>query len=604
MTTTSTSSTPEPLLDLQRLVAGIRWRRRIWVSVGLLGLLVGALLAVLVPPPPTAVARLLIVHENDQESVGGSLMETDVALFETTQIAAAALERIDTDERPADFLASYAGEGLTGNVLELTVRGSSDRDAVVRAQALAEAFIANHVQRTMAAANAEAQALIDRRIQVEDELAEVDDSIAATTAGAAGGTVVELDALYTRRTELTTQIQELGQRAQEAGTGAPRVAAGTQVVDGPRVITDSLLVTGVTYAAMGLVLGLGAGLALATVASVVQDRPVLRRDIAAHLGASVIAQLPAPRRGPARLWRRSRAVSERERAAATLVRAVRDDPGAVSLLELGCPRTVAALALEIAEELAVDCPVVVVDDLPGRHLRKLTRETESPIRILDGAECPVDWPSPAPERERHLGVGSVGPGTAWTDLGQLGSQTLLVVRAGYASTLWLHTVARQLADAQIPVIGVLLVHPDPRDRSDGTLWDGLHTALRGRGALRADSAPEAVMPTREERQAPGDAPASTGAAVAGWASRTDELPTDKLPAVGSDPLGVDETVRLQARTPNNASVPNAGSIPPDRPLGLLVLHRLGRGSSLSLPSTAPGEDRERAVNDSAPPTWN
>jgi hypothetical protein len=31
---------------------------------------------------------------------------------------------------------------------------------------------------------------------------------------------------------------------------------------------------------------------------------------------------------------------------------------------------------------------------------------------------------------------------------------------------------------------VVLVHPDPRDRTDGTLWDGLHTALRGRAAAR------------------------------------------------------------------------------------------------------------------------
>ena len=29
------------------------------------------------------------------------------------------------------------------------------------------------------------------------------------------------------------------------------------------------------------------------------------------------------------------------------------------------------------------------------------------------------------------------------------------------------------------MIGVVLIDPDPRDRTDGTLWDGLHTALRG-----------------------------------------------------------------------------------------------------------------------------
>lgn len=503
MTVTSTSSAPEPLLDLQRLVAGIRWRRRSWVSLGLLGLFAGALLALLVPPPPTAVAQLLVVHENDQESTDGSLMETDVALLQTTQIAAATLERINAPDRPEDFLKSYKGKGLTSNVLQLTVQGPSDRDAVVRAQALAEVFIADHIHRTEAVAKAEAQVLIDRRVQAERELAEVDDAIAAAAAGRAEGTATGLEALYGRRGELTTQIQELGQRAEEAGVGAPRVAAGTQIVDSPRLITDSPLRTGATYATVGLILGLGLGLALAAVVSVVQDRPVLRRDIAAHLGASVIAQLTAPRRGPAGLWRRSRSFTERKRVAATLVRILRDNPGAVSLLELGCPRITAGLALDMAEELATEHPVVVIDDLPGRQLRKLAGRTGSPIQILDGTERPVGRPSSLPQPQRHLGVGSVGPGAAWTDLARLGSETLLIVRAGHSNTLWLHTVARQLADAPIPVIGVVLVHPDPRDRSDGTVWDALHTALRGRVARSAD-------PTL-----------------------SDELPTDATPAVES-----------------------------------------------------------------------
>jgi hypothetical protein len=56
---------------------------------------------------------------------------------------------------------------------------------------------------------------------------------------------------------------------------------------------------------------------------------------------------------------------------------------------------------------------------------------------------------------------------------------VLVVRAGHGSAAWLHTVARQLADQRIAVIGVVLIDPDPRDHTDGTLWDGLHTALRG-----------------------------------------------------------------------------------------------------------------------------
>ncbi|MEV4233173.1 polysaccharide biosynthesis protein, partial [Streptomyces bobili] len=64
-------------------------------------------------------------------------------------------------------------------------------------------------------------------------------------------------------------------------------------------------------------------------------------------------------------------------------------------------------------------------------------------------------------------------------------RTVLVVRAGLGSAAWLHTVARQLADQRIAVIGVVLIDPDPRDRTDGTLWDGPHTASRVRGGRPA-----------------------------------------------------------------------------------------------------------------------
>ncbi|MFE0766021.1 polysaccharide biosynthesis protein, partial [Streptomyces smyrnaeus] len=74
---------------------------------------------------------------------------------------------------------------------------------------------------------------------------------------------------------------------------------------------------------------------------------------------------------------------------------------------------------------------------------------------------------------------------AWADLRHLGTRTVLVVRAGHGSAAWLHTVARHLADQRIPVIGVVLIDPDPRDRSDGALWDGPTTALRGRSERSA-----------------------------------------------------------------------------------------------------------------------
>lgn len=463
----------QPLLDLSRLLAAVRRRRRVWLSLGLAGLLAGGLLAVFLPTPPTAVTRLLIVHENDQPTDGGSLMRTDIALLETTRIASAALESIGVNESPEEFLKTYEGTGLTSNVLELKVEAATDADALARAKALGDTFIADHKRRIQTAADAQARALNDQRGRAERELAQVDASIAQTPVDASGQTAAELETLYGRRAELASQISELARQAEEAAIGAPGVVAGTQLVDAPRILPNSLLLTGATNSAIGLVLGLAVGLTFAAVSGVVRDRPVLRRDISFALGAPVIAQLPAT---GARPWRRKRTEREWHRIAAVLARLVRKDAAPTALLELGCANTAATLATRIAAELATTGPVLVVDSLPGGPVREpraaATGETRSTVRVVGRDELPTT------REARVLGVGTVRPATEWTDLPELGRRVLLVVRAGHAPASWLHVVARQLAELGIAVLGVVLVDPDPADHTDGTLWDGLHAALR------------------------------------------------------------------------------------------------------------------------------
>ena len=474
-------SGPAPLLDLRQLIISLRWRKRVWLSCAVLGLLVGTVLAVFLPAPPAAVTRLLIVHENDDPNDGGSLIETDLALLDTVHIAQATLWRLGSAEDPQRFRKSYEATALTNNVAELTVTAPTATQARARARALAETFIADHVTRTEEAANATARALRDQWRQAQRELARVNDEIVAAAADPYLNPAT-LGSLYSRRADIASQVSDLSKRATEANIGAPRVAAGTAIVDPPYIARESATMTLATYGGAGLAFGLAAGLALAAMASVVRDRPVLRRDIADELGASVLAQLPLRRRGPARLLHRPRK-GQRARIATTLGRALRpgdDTVAPVSLLELGCAPAAAELAVDTA--LALSGPVLVVDDLGTRHLTALVDRCGDSVRIVTAADYLSGAELPGP-REQCLGVGSIGPGTAWTDLAALGRQTVLVVRAGHATAAWLHTVARQLADAGIAVIGIVLIQPYPRDRTDGTLWDGLHTALRGR--LRA-----------------------------------------------------------------------------------------------------------------------
>ncbi|MFF2040595.1 Wzz/FepE/Etk N-terminal domain-containing protein [Kitasatospora sp. NPDC058170] len=483
MTTRTTSDSPAaaPLVDLQALVVSVRRRRRLWCVLALLGLLAGAALAVLQPAPPTAVVKVLVAHQEDQPNDPGTLIRTDVALLQTTGIAGKALQSLGSSEKPEDFMKDYGGIGLTNTVLQITVSGHSEGEAVARAKALADAFVADHLRRIQEVADAQAKALLDQRDRLREELAKVNQSIADASAPSAPKASANLESLYASRAELTSRITDFGQRAAEARIGAPRLVAGTQIVDSPRAVRQSKVTTLVTDAGMGSVLGLVLGLAVAAVGSVVADRPVLRRDIAANLGASVIAELRRPAGGgagrPPGRWRGRRAREARTRLTRTLARTVGGSSEAVSLLELGCARSTSAIARDLAGALGEERPVVLVDELPGPRLARRGRTPGEPAAV--GGESGAGGGAAAGQ-EHRLGVGSVAPGTAWTDLRHLGTRTVLVVRAGHGSTAWLHTVARQLADQDIPVIGVVLIDPDPRDRTDGTLWDGPRTPARGR----------------------------------------------------------------------------------------------------------------------------
>lgn len=476
MTGDSGTTSAAPLVDLARLVAGIQWRRRLWMSGVLFGLFAGVLFTIVSPALPMAATSILVAHSDDEKTQPETLMQTDVVLCHTSEVAGAALKELNIIKRLGDFLDTYHCTAAAPHVLTITAAAASKPEAVRHAQAIADAFIADHVKRTQDAADAQANTLLDRRARLERTLATLNTTIASATAPA------QLDALYNARGALTSQILDLARQADDARSGVPTVVAGTRLVDPARALPSRQLRAAATDTGVGLVLGLGVGLAASAVLSVTQDRPVLRRDIAAELGVSIIAQLPCPPRGPRRLWRRSRHVRDTQRVAATLTRVVRSARHPVSLLEIGCPGTAAALALEIAGRLAPERPVVIVTGIGQDNLLDAARASGNPAKIVDVADVSSREPSRSGPREVWLGVGTVGPGSTWVDLRRLGADTLLIVRAGHATTLGLHTVARQLAQSEISPIGVVLVHPYPNDRSDGTLWEGLHAVLRDRAA--------------------------------------------------------------------------------------------------------------------------
>jgi len=158
------------LIDLSGLVAGVRWRRRLWGTLALVGLLLGLAAGTVLPTRSTASADLFVVHENEDSGDGQSLMKTDLALLQTTTIANEALGELRNGMTPEKFLSTYSGAIVANNILQVTARGSDDAEALARVQAVADAFIAVHVQQSTDAAKANADAYAAQRAEVQKEL--------------------------------------------------------------------------------------------------------------------------------------------------------------------------------------------------------------------------------------------------------------------------------------------------------------------------------------------------------------------------------------------------------------------------------------------------
>ncbi|MYS51988.1 polysaccharide biosynthesis protein, partial [Streptomyces sp. SID6013] len=170
-------------------------------------------------PRPAAVAKVLVAHKEDQPNDTGTLIRTDVELLATTRIAEQALRSLDSRESPEDFMEDYRGTGLTNNLLRIDVTGDSDAQAVARAKALADAFVADHVRRMRQSAEAEAESLLDQRDRMRKELAEVNEAIGDRSPDDDPKASASIESLYARRAELDSRIAEFDQRAAEARTG-------------------------------------------------------------------------------------------------------------------------------------------------------------------------------------------------------------------------------------------------------------------------------------------------------------------------------------------------------------------------------------------------
>ena len=146
---------PGPMVSVRSLKHALRRRRRLWLTMALAGLVLGAALHMVLPSKVTAVSRLYLV-----EPVSGSptaAITNDLSLLQTRKVAETAMGKLRLG--PNHALISYKGSSQGSSILSISVTAPTAATAVAWNNAVAQAFLQVRAQLGTATTNDEVQAL-------------------------------------------------------------------------------------------------------------------------------------------------------------------------------------------------------------------------------------------------------------------------------------------------------------------------------------------------------------------------------------------------------------------------------------------------------------
>ncbi len=354
-------------------------RKWLWMTMAVVGLLVGTSLHLVIPSKYTAQSTLLMVSNPNDDPTRD--MATDVALLESEAVAQKVINDLKLNTSAQKLTGEYSGVALTDEVLQVTFSAPTPSEAVTRVNTLDNEFLAFRAGILTKQSNA-----------VVKNLTELESSFTAK-ANAPGTPANQKVAYQNEASSLSQTIQ--------ADTLILTTEVGQSYVAGSgTAITHSTTKVFLADGASGLVAGIALGLGIVAVWAIVSDRIRRRDEVAAALGAPV--ELSVGKVGRMRVMRKRRLrrrLSNPGKAVELMSRRLR------SVVQAGpSPKRLAVVSVDSLEASALSLAilagrlavfegsrVMVVDLSPGRVLGELLGVTKSETRIVfvKGAWVPV-----------------------------------------------------------------------------------------------------------------------------------------------------------------------------------------------------------------------
>jgi len=494
-------------VNLGFIKAAIGRRVRFLFVMAAVGLFLGVGAYKASPHPYQASAALLLTLSPYEDAQSAAV--NNQALAVTRPVAGLAVQQLGLQQSASSFLSTYTVTSITDRLLNVTASAPSANQAMVRASAVASAFLKFRANEQQAELNLVLESLDQQINQAKQRVSSIGAQISQLSSQPTSATqqsqIGKLRAEQTSATDTLTTIQQVV-TSNQATTQPAMTAAlkGSQILS-VTPLSRSKLKSVASYAVIGLILGIVLGLVIIVLRALVSDRLRQRDDIAYALDAPVklsVGRLRARRWLPALPGRAAKRDLGMRRVIAHLQSATvsRSTQGPAGLAivavdnEPVVARAVAALATSCASQ---GNQVVAADLSSGAHMAHLLRvkgvgahavsrkgvnftivvpdrDDAAPVGPLRPAAS-LARPAPAGDAlvalhdsaDLLLTLVTLDPALGGDHLATWAANAVVVVSAGQSSAERIHGVGEMIRLAGTRLDSVVLIGADKSDESLG-----------------------------------------------------------------------------------------------------------------------------------------
>lgn len=293
-------------LSLQTYLRVTKRHRLLILGVGLLTAVLASLPAVLSDARYESTAQVRVttlfeegVFSTDADAVGDATTQLLALINEIENIRTSTM-RTKVENRFPGVVPDFDGPEVTqegfSEIVNITISAAEPTIASDVANMYAEVFVEDRRNRSVEALNQKIDELREQSGQASAELETVTARLADTTTSPSENT-----ALRVREATLVTQINDYNTRADEFEVEAALRGRGTELVTAAALELDPIKPSAAEYGAIGLVIGLLLGLAVAVLRDTIQDRIGGEDDLSAvRPDVPVLASVPQTELRPGR----------------------------------------------------------------------------------------------------------------------------------------------------------------------------------------------------------------------------------------------------------------------------------------------------------------